>query len=113
VWRCERAQFGKQEPGGPDEIAEFVKAQGLEGVPLFEKVNVNGKDAHPLFVWLRSTKPMFGAALVGDSIQWNFGKFLLDKDGRIVESYVPTTPPFDIEADILKLLPEEEAGKSS
>ena len=105
-----RAQFGKQEPDGPDVIGEFIKKQGLEGVWVFDKVNVNGKDAHPLFVWLRNAKPMFGSFLLGNDIKWNFGKFLLDKDGHVVESYVSSTPPFEIEADILKLLGPESAG---
>jgi glutathione peroxidase len=104
------AQFGKQEPDGPDEIQEFIKKQGLEGVAVFAKVDVNGKDAHPLFKWLRETRPMFGSSLLGNDIKWNFGKFLLDKDGQVVESYVPTTPPFEIEADVVKMLGPDPAG---
>ena len=103
-------QFGKQEPDGPDVIDAFIKKQGLEGVHVFSKVDVNGAHAHPLFVWLRETKPMFGSSVLGNGIKWNFGKFLLDKDGHVVESYIPTTPPFEIEADMLKLIGPESSG---
>jgi glutathione peroxidase len=67
---------------------------------MFAKVDVNGKDAHPLYGWLRTEK----GGVLGDAIKWNFTKFLLNRDGKVVKRYPPTTPPEDIEDDIRKLL---------
>jgi glutathione peroxidase len=86
------AQFKAQEPGSADDIQEFVKGQGLDGVALMEKVDVNGPTAAPVFQWLRSAKPAWGSSLLvglsglalGDAVAWNFGKWLLDKDGKYV-----------------------------
>jgi glutathione peroxidase len=108
-----RVQFAGQEPGSNDEVARFIEEKGLGGVTIAQKTKVNGDGAHPLYAWLRAERPMWGAMLLGDSVRWNFGKFLLDKEGRIVESYLPQTPPFSIEADILRLIGStEEAGAS-
>jgi glutathione peroxidase len=68
--------------------------------PLFSKIEVNGDDAHPVFKFLKSEK----SGLLGDSIKWNFTKFLVDKKGNVVERFAPTTPPTAIEPQIEKLL---------
>jgi len=90
-------QFGGQEPGSPSEIREFVSGYGVK-FPMFAKIDVNGPNTHPLYGFLKS-----GTGLLPD-IKWNFGKFLVDKEGRVVERYAPTTPPSAIEGDIVKLL---------
>jgi glutathione peroxidase len=94
-------QFGAQEPGGPEEIAEFCEVNYGVDFPMFGKVDVNGDDAHPLWKWLKAEKP---GALGIEAIKWNFSKFLVDRDGRVVERYAPTTEPEAIAADIEKLL---------
>jgi glutathione peroxidase len=81
-------QFGHQEPGSDAEIKSF------------SKIDVNGDDAHPVFKFLKSEK----GGLLGDSIKWNFTKFLVDKKGNVVERFAPTTPPATIEPQIEKLL---------
>lgn len=94
-------QFGAQEPGGPEEIAQFCEVNYGVGFPMFGKIDVNGDDAHPLFKWLKSQKP---GALGIEAIKWNFSKFLVDRDGQVVERYAPTTSPESIAADIEALL---------
>jgi glutathione peroxidase len=94
-------QFGQQEPGSSDEIAEFCEMNFGVSFPMFEKIDVNGDDAHPLFKWLKAEKP---GALGVEAIKWNFSKFLVDREGRVVERYAPTTEPDAIAADIEKLL---------
>lgn len=93
-------QFGGQEPGSEQEIASFCERNFGVSFPLFAKVEVNGKGAHPVFSWLRSQK----RGLMGDKIRWNFTKFLVGKDGRVIGRYAPTTPPEKIRADIEKAL---------
>ena len=68
--------------------------------PLFSKIDVNGDQAHPLFRWLRSEK----GGLLGDKIKWNFTKFLVDRDGRVIGRYAPTTKPEKIAGDLEKTL---------
>ncbi|CAI7779438.1 unnamed protein product [Closterium sp. NIES-53] len=94
-------QFGSQEPGSNEKIKEFACSRYRATFPLFDKVDVNGPNAAPVYVFLRSQK---GGGLLGDSIKWNFGKFLVDKEGKVVERYAPTTSPSAIQADIEKLL---------
>jgi len=89
-------QFGGQEPGTEEEIASFCERNFGVSFPLFAKVEVNGAGAHPLFRWLRSEK----GGLLGSRIKWNFTKFLVDHDGRVVRRYGPTTAPDRIAADI-------------
>ena len=89
-------QFGHQEPGDEAEIAEFCELNYGVTFPLFSKVEVNGDDAHPLFRWLRAERP----AASGEAIEWNFTKFLLDRDGRPVRRYDPGTTPAEIAADL-------------
>ena len=68
---------------------------------MFSKIDVNGKDAHPLYDWLKSEK----SGVLGGAIKWNFTKFLVDTEGNVVKRYGSTTTPADIAADIEKLLP--------
>lgn len=96
-------QFGNQEPGDADEIANFCSLTYDVTFPVFGKVEVNGSGAEPLFKHLKSAAPGF---LGSDSIKWNFTKFLVDKSGKTVSRYAPTTKPADIERDIEKLLAE-------
>lgn len=94
-------QFGQQEPGEDATIAEFCERNFGVSFPLFAKVDVNGADAHPLFKHLTSEKK----GLLGSSaIKWNFTKFLIGKDGRVIERYAPTTAPEDLIKDIEKAL---------
>ena len=89
-------QFANQEPGTSDDVAAFCAQNYLVTFPMFEKVDVNGKAAHPLFTWLRSQK----GGLLGSSIKWNFTKFLVDRDGTVIERYAPTTAPAGLAKDI-------------
>jgi glutathione peroxidase len=93
-------QFGHQEPGSDTEIKSFCEINYGVEFPLFSKVDVNGNDEHPLYKFLKSEK----GGLIGDSIKWNFTKFLVDKQGNVIERYAPTTPPERIAPDIKKLL---------
>lgn len=93
-------QFGAQEPGTDDEIGEFCTKNYGVTFPMFEKVDVNGPDAHPLWTWLRSEKK----GLLGGAIKWNFTKFLIGRDGQVIDRYAPTTKPEDLRDDIEKAL---------
>ena len=89
-------QFGHQEPGSDDDIKSFCDLNYNVTFPLFSKIEVNGEGAHPLYKWLKNEK----GGLLGDSIKWNFTKFLVDKQGNVVERYAPTTTPEKIAGDI-------------
>ena len=93
-------QFGHQEPGDEAQIEEFCKVRFGVSFPLFAKIDVNGSGAHPLYKWLRSQQ----GGLLGDKIKWNFTKFLLGRDGKVVDRYASTTKPEKITDDIEKLL---------
>ncbi|KAL5551653.1 hypothetical protein UlMin_001829 [Ulmus minor] len=93
-------QFGAQEPGNNEQILEFACTRFKAEFPIFDKVDVNGDNAAPVYKYLKSSK----GGLFGDSIKWNFSKFLVDKDGNVVERYAPTTSPLSIEKDVKKLL---------
>jgi glutathione peroxidase len=94
-------QFGAQEPGDATEIANFCTLTYDVTFPMFAKIDVNGSNADPLFEKLRKDAP----GLMGStSIKWNFTKFLVDRAGKTVSRYAPTTKPEDIESDIEKLL---------
>lgn len=93
-------QFGAQEPGSNEQIQEFVCTRFKAEFPVFDKVDVNGDKAAPLYKYLKSSK----GGLFGDGIKWNFSKFLVDKEGNVVDRYAPTTSPLSIEKDLLKLL---------
>ncbi|HUI83837.1 MAG TPA: glutathione peroxidase [Candidatus Binatia bacterium] len=93
-------QFGHQEPGSDEEIRSFCELNYEVGFPLFSKIEVNGEGAHPLYKFLKSEK----GGLLGDSIKWNFTKFLIDRQGNVVERYAPMTAPERIAPDIEKQL---------
>jgi glutathione peroxidase len=93
-------QFG-QEPGSNDKIAQFCDDQYRVTFPLFDKVDVNGDQTHPLWRYLKTAKPgLFGT----EAIKWNFTKFLVDREGHVVKRYPPTARPEDIAGDIEALL---------
>ena len=93
-------QFGGQEPGDAEEIGAFCEQNYGVTFPLFEKVDVNGDRAHPLFQWLRQER----SGLMGSAIKWNFTKFLVGRDGTVRKRYGSTTAPEKIAADIEKAL---------
>lgn len=94
-------QFGGQEPGDADEIAQFCKLNFGVTFPLMAKVDVNGENASPLFDWMKAEAP----GLMGSKgIKWNFTKFLIDRQGNVVKRYAPQDAPEKIAKDIEKLL---------
>ncbi len=93
-------QFGEQDPGENAEIGAFCERNYGVSFPMFEKVDVNGENAHPLYEWLRSEK----SGLLGDNIKWNFTKFLVGRDGSVLKRYGSTTKPEKIAADIEQAL---------
>ena len=94
-------QFGGQEPGESEAIAQFCERNYGVTFPMFEKVDVNGGGTHPLFTWLKNE----ATGILGTKdIKWNFTKFLVDRNGKVVGRYAPTTRPDAISGDIEKLL---------
>ena len=93
-------QFGAQEPGDAKAIAEFCESKYDVSFPLFEKIDVNGANAHPLYDYLKREK----SGLLGSSIKWNFTKFLVDRAGEVVGRHAPTTTPQSLKKDIEALL---------
>ncbi|WP_067440556.1 glutathione peroxidase [Nocardioides jensenii] len=93
-------QFGKQEPGDAEEIGSFCQRNYGVSFPMFEKVDVNGSSAHPLYQWLRGEK----GGVLGSRIKWNFTKFLIGRDGQVIERYAPATKPEKLVDDIEKAL---------
>lgn len=94
-------QFGAQEPGSEAEIASFCSLNYGVSFPLFQKVEVNGNQASPVFKLLKKEAP----GLLGtEAIKWNFTKFLVDRQGKTVARYAPSTSPETLIADIEKLL---------
>ena len=94
-------QFGQQESGSDDEIKNFCDLNFNISFPLFQKVDVNGDNAHPLYQHLKKE----ATGLLGSQkIKWNFTKFLVDKDGKVIERYGSITKPENIKDDIRKLL---------
>lgn len=91
-------QFGGQEPGTNEQIKEFACTRFKAEYPIFDKINVNGPQEAPLYKYLKLQKG--GGWLLGDSIKWNFAKFLVDKNGNVVDRFAPTTPPSKIEKSI-------------
>jgi glutathione peroxidase len=94
-------QFGGQEPGDAEEIAEFCKVNFGVTFPLMQKVEVNGDNASPLFDWMKNEAP---GILGSKAIKWNFTKFLIDREGAVVKRYGPSDAPESIAKDIEKLL---------
>lgn len=93
-------QFGHQEPGDEAEIGAFCQKNYGVTFPMMSKVEVNGDGAHPVYVWLRSEK----GGMLGSKIKWNFTKYLIGKDGAVIDRYGPTTKPEKIAGDIEKAL---------
>ncbi|MDP3892955.1 glutathione peroxidase [Nocardioides sp.] len=93
-------QFGGQEPGDAVQIGGFCQRNYGVTFPMFEKIDVNGPDAHPLYQWLRTQK----SGLLGDKVRWNFTKFLVGRDGQVIKRYGSTTKPEKIAADIERAL---------
>ncbi|HEX7637261.1 MAG TPA: glutathione peroxidase [Burkholderiaceae bacterium] len=90
-------QFGHQDPGSNAEIAQFCEANYGVSFPMMGKVEVNGADAHPLWKWLKSEKP---GVLGTEAIKWNFTKFLVGRDGRVLKRFAPNDDPDKLRADI-------------
>lgn len=116
-------QFANQAPGDEEQIHQFCTLKFGTEFPQFKKIDVNGDNADPLFVFLATEKPFegFGKGIKSKALEkfakmnnktygdktyigWNFTKFLIDREGNVIERYAPTTKPEDIEKDILKLL---------
>ena len=94
-------QFLSQDPASNEEISEFCQLNYGVTFPVFVKIDVYGDEAHPLFKHLKEAAP----GLLGmNAIKWNFTKFLVDRQGNVIERYAPTTVPLDIAKDIEKLL---------
>lgn len=89
-------QFGSQDRGSNAQIASFCQVNYGVSFPMMSKVDVNGPGAHPLWTWLKQSAP----GLLGVAIQWNFTKFLVGRDGRVVKRYAPTTSPSALRADL-------------
>lgn len=93
-------QFGNQAPGTDEEIVSFCTLKYNTTFKQFSKIEVNGKNEAPLYTYLKSQK----GGLLGSAIKWNFTKFLVDRDGKVVDRFAPTDTPAKIEAKIASLL---------
>ncbi|MDQ5888006.1 MAG: glutathione peroxidase, partial [Pseudomonadota bacterium] len=94
-------QFGSQEPGGKEDIQEFCQLNYGVSFPMFDKIDVNGSNTHPLYEYL---KKQATGVLGSESIKWNFTKFLVSREGKVVDRFAPTTKPEDMARDIEALL---------
>ena len=90
-------QFGSQDPGTDSAIAVFCQANYGVSFPMMGKIDVNGPDAHPLYKWLSAEAP---GLLGSKAIKWNFTKFLVGKDGRVIKRYAPTDKPAGLARDV-------------
>ena len=93
-------QFGRQEPGNAAQIQQFCASNYAVSFPMFDKIDVNGDHAHPLYQYLKSEK----SGLLGPSVKWNFTKFLVDRSGKVVARHAPTTTPEALTKEIEALL---------
>jgi len=94
-------EFGSQDPGSNDEIASFCQLNYGVSFPMMAKTQVNGADAHPLWQWLKAQAP----GLLGtEGVKWNFTKFLIGRDGKVIKRYAPTDTPESLRKDIEKAL---------
>jgi glutathione peroxidase len=93
-------QFGHQEPGGAEDIAQTCQINYGVSFPMFAKVDVNGSQAHPLFQWLTASLPGW----FGRRVKWNFTKFLIGRDGQPVKRFAPITKPARLEAQVRRAL---------
>jgi glutathione peroxidase len=94
-------QFGGQEPGDAAQIADFCSTSFDVSFPMFSKIEVNGPQAHPLYAYLKKEKK---GVLGSEGIKWNFTKFLVSRDGQVVERFAPTTTPQALESAVEALL---------
>jgi glutathione peroxidase len=94
---CPCDQFGHQEPGTEAEIGAFCSSRYDVTFPLSAKLEVNGGDAHPLWTWLKEAEP---GVLGTTAVKWNFTKFLVGRDGTVIERYAPTATPESLVKDI-------------
>ena len=94
-------QFGSQDPGSNDEIASFCQLNYGVSFPMMAKIDVNGANASPLYQWLTAEAP---GLLGSKAIKWNFTKFLVGKDGRVIRRYAPQDAPKKLAADVEKAL---------
>lgn len=99
-------EFGAQDPGSNDEIASFCQVNYGVSFPMMAKVDVNGAQAHPLYRWLTAEAP---GMLGSKAIKWNFTKFLVGRDGRVIKRYAPTDKPESMHRDIEAALAEPAA----
>lgn len=93
-------QFGHQAPGTEEEIVDFCQSRYGVTFKQFAKIEVNGKNEHPIYTYLKSQK----GGVMGSKIKWNFTKFLLDRNGGVVKRYAPTVTPEKIDSDIKELI---------
>ena len=93
-------QFAKQDSGSNEEIHEFCQLNYGVSFDMFKKIDVNGKDAHPLYQYLKDE----AKGLLSKEIKWNFTKFLIDANGNVIKRYAPTVSPLNIKSDIEELL---------
>jgi glutathione peroxidase len=103
-------QFGHQEPGSESEIQQFCQLNYGVTFPLFAKIDVNGPNTHPLFVYLKQEQ----TGLLGtEAIKWNFTKFLVDRQGHVVKRYAPQTEPKDLEKEVEAMVCESVKDNTS
>jgi glutathione peroxidase len=93
-------QFGHQEPGSEEEISGFCQRNYGVTFPMFAKIDVNGDETHPLYAWLKAER----RGLLGGAIKWNFTKFLVGRDGTVLDRFAPQKEPADLAVDIEKAL---------
>jgi len=105
-------QFGAQEPGSAEEISEFCERNYGVSFPMFARIDVNGPGAHPLYQFLKRSKPGIFGPIGHGSIRWNFTKFLVDQNGRVVARYAPATRPERLAHRIGKLLEGNQSQHS-
>ena len=93
-------QFGNQAPGTDEEITDFCQSRYGVTFKMFKKICVNGENEEPLYTYLKSQK----GGMMGSKIKWNFTKFLVDREGNVVERFAPTTTPEQIDEKVVALL---------
>ena len=93
-------QFANQDPGSNEEINQFCQLNYGVTFTMFEKINVNGTDTHPLYKYLKSQ----AKGILNNEVKWNFTKFLIDANGNVIKRYAPKTSPLKVKNDIEKLL---------
>ncbi|HSQ73583.1 MAG TPA: glutathione peroxidase [Rubrivivax sp.] len=103
-------EFGRQDPGSNDEIASFCQLNYGVSFPMMAKTQVNGADAHPLWQWLKAQAP----GLLGtEGVKWNFTKFLVGRDGKVIKRYAPTDTPESLRKDIEKALAAPDTAQAA